>query len=103
MSVLERPQREPRDPVQTAINKLQRSLPSQFQMLLSTWEQGMKTLWTGDTAAILEGLGTNAVEIFTISAKTAAFLEDLKPGCTANALALRQPVTAHPDGTVTLD
>jgi hypothetical protein len=51
----------------------------------------------------LAELGTKGAEVMADIATRKAFLETLRPGCTATAAAKRvKPVTSHPDGTVTL-
>ena len=80
-----------------------RTSSSLFNQLLTQWELSVKSLWQGDTEAILAELGTNSVEVFRVSAETVKFLEALKPGCTVNGRALMRAFTEHEDGTITLD
>ncbi len=84
-------------------NDIIRNTGSLFQQVLRAWENSVSQVWNNDTAAVLAEFGTDAVEIFRISAETAKFLEALKPGSTTAGRALMRPFTAHPDGTITLD
>lgn len=72
--------------------------------LLVSWRTNIDRVWDAPAPAlVLAEFGTHAVEIFTKSNATVAFLEALQPGCTADRLAKVQPCTPHGDGTVTLD
>ena len=74
-----------------------------FNSLLAAWNASVTLLWNNDTADILAALGTDAADVFDLSAKTVAFMESIKPGCTTEGRALMRPFTVHADGTVTLD
>lgn len=104
MSILDMEIRENRTTKSRRIaRRIRSAAPSLFQQLLSTWAQSVRDLWQGETAEILAEFGTDGAEIFRVSSETAAFLEKLKPGCTAEARALMRPFTVSRDGTVTLD
>ena len=77
----------------------------QFEVLFRAWQQGIEALWGANapTALILAELGTDAGELFQLCAATTAFLEQLKPGCTAETVALIRPFTIAQDGSVTLN
>lgn len=75
-----------------------------FNNMFQQWRVQFLMLWDNDNPAeILEALGTNAVELFTLSAQMVVFLETLKPGCTADLLTKMLPCTLHEDGTVTIN
>ncbi len=75
----------------------------QFKTTFENWDKSVRRLWNGNTAVILETLGTDAGKIFIHSLKTQAYLESIAPGSTAATAALRRPHTIHDDGRVTLD
>lgn len=63
----------------------------------------MADIWQSpNPQAVLDGIGTSAAEMFQLSQKTVAFLEQLKPGCTASLIAKMRPFTINPDGTITI-
>jgi hypothetical protein len=75
----------------------------QFSQLLRTWEQGVSLIWSDENPqAIFTELGASGGELIQLSIATAAFLEGLKAGCTAEALALVKAFTVAEDGTVTV-
>lgn len=90
---------------QRIANRLLNFPSMQFHSLLTSWDNSIRQLWGNpeNTQAILDIIGTNAAELFELSAATATFLETLQPGCTANSLALLQPFTVNPDGTITIN
>lgn len=95
----------PLTPAQEMANTLKGITAGQFRTLLQSWIDGMQLLWGNpdNTADILEALGTEAAELFQLSANTVQFLETLKPGCTTASLSMMRPFTVHQDGTVTLN
>lgn len=101
--ILDRPSREEVPKPERDAQAIQRQAASLFQQVETTWNNAVARVWKGDTAAILEAFGTDAVEFFRVSAETAKFIEALKPGSTAAGRALMRPYTAHQDGRITLD
>ena len=72
--------------------------------LLVAWRTNIDRVWDSSAPAmVLAEFGEKAVEIFTKSNATVAFLEALQPGCTSDRSAKVRPCTPHADGTVTLD
>jgi hypothetical protein len=81
--------------------------------LVRQWEQGFDALWNNPNATpaeILVEMGTDAAEVFQLSTATAqlmaAILPDTLPDDWARIqakLAAKPAVTAHEDGTVTID
>jgi hypothetical protein len=79
--------------------------------LISGWEQGFDSIWNDeDPASILVELGTDAAEIFALSAATVQLFGSILPNrrpddwARIDAKAQSMPATtANPDGTVTID
>lgn len=72
-------------------------------MLYTGWLRNMSDIWdVPNPQTVLDAIGTDAAEMFLLSQKTAAFLEQLKPGCTTAALAKMKPFTVNQDGTITI-
>lgn len=85
--------------------EVQRIAISQFNAMLNAWQTSMDKIWQcADPPATVAELGNTAAEMFSLSAKTCAFLEQLSPGCTAERLRLMAAwqITTNPDGTVTV-
>lgn len=75
-----------------------------FCNLFQNWKIRFEQLWRAqDPQGVLDELGTNAGEVFLLSSQLVGFLETLKPGCTAETLAIMKPVTINPDGSATID
>ena len=75
-----------------------------FCLLFQNWKARFEQLWRAeDPQAVLDEIGTDAGEVFLLSSQLVQFLETLKPGCTAETLALMKPVTINPDGSATID
>jgi hypothetical protein len=94
-------------PIDRAVQKAERlrRTPIQlFNTLLSSWSQGVSAIWDdADPQAVLDALGTDAAPLFQLSAQTAAFLEQLKPGCTTDAVSKIKAFTVQADGKITID
>lgn len=91
MSLLDTPAPVQLTPVQRAAKQIERAAPQMFNQLLSSWEQGVSTIWDNPTPqAVLDQIeadGFSTVEVFTRSGQLMAFLETQKTGCTANGAA----------------
>lgn len=78
----------------------------QFTEEFTAWQRCIHTLWRGTTdefvSEVLLEMGDKAGELFSLSMQKAAHLEALKPGCTAETLALIRPFAIQEDGTVIL-
>lgn len=93
-------------PAQAVAASLVRLPRQQFEIEFLNWKRGMLALWQNPAVPvsdILAEIGTDAAELFQLSAAKVRFFEEVKPGCTTDVLALMQPFTVNPDGTVTLD
>ena len=101
--ILAKPAREDVPEAVRKVRQIRRNAASLFDQVESTWNQSVRAVWTGKTADILAGMGTDAVEFFRVSAETAKFLEALKPGSTADGRALMRAFTEHADGSITLN
>lgn len=102
-SILDQRVRPEKTPVERKVDRILNSAANLYAQLKDSWESGVRTVWQGETEEILQQLGTNAAELFRVSAATAAFLEVLRPGSTTEVRALMRAHTVHEDGTVTLD
>ena len=95
------------NPAQAAVNQLTTLPVREFNQLLQAWTEGVNLIWKNPRGAapqeVLSLLGTKAGPLLDLSAKTAAYLESLKPGCTASAAANIKAVTVNTDGTVTVN
>lgn len=111
MNILTKKVTKPNVRKQTA-NKLLEFTRGNFNVLLEQWKTGMAILWSTHTdengkkfgvRGTLKALGTDAKELFIISAGLRDYLESLVPGCTLETLQkFYKPVDIHADGTVTL-
>jgi hypothetical protein len=90
-------------PAQRKAAQLKQFPAAQFNQLLTAWKQQVSLLWDDqDPQAILDVIGTDGAELFTLSASLAAFLESQKEDCTAATLAKVKPFTVEQDGSVTI-
>lgn len=90
-------------PAQRAAEHLLAGPQALFNLMFQQWRAKLDLLWKNPSPqAVLDEVGTNAAELFALSAQMAAFLETLKNGSTAAALAQIKPFTVNPDGTVTI-
>lgn len=85
-------------------SRLKRTAYDLYVTVFQGWARGMRDIWEAqDPQAVIDALGTDAVELFALSAKTVAFLESLNPGCTAEFLAKMKPFTENADGTISIN
>lgn len=78
---------------------------TQLQIRLTDWKNAFRLIWKNSDSTsdeVLAALGTNAANLFQLSALEVTYLEQLSPGCTTDTLSLLKPCTVNPDGTVTL-
>lgn len=103
MSILD-PQPQKNKSLHALIAERLTSQPAtRFRQFLSTWEADIRALWNApDPQAVLDNVGPLAAELFSVSGKTAMYLESLRPGCTATAMALVGEFQVNADGTVTI-
>lgn len=100
------------DQAKTAANQIRRTSKSLTDRLIKSVRNGLDDIWKAeDPAAVLEALGTDAVEAFALSRATIEFLAPIltASGLTAELSSLTDrvadipAVTEHEDGTVTID
>lgn len=104
MSILNNKQPIQPNDIEFKIQILKTSPKQAYDILFNTWSKCMKAVWSNpeQTAEILQALGTDAAELFTLSTITAQYLETIKPNSTTELLALVKEVAINEDGTATL-
>lgn len=74
------------------------------QRMYSQWAAGLRSIWEAkDPQAVITALGTNAAEIFSMSADFGELLEKHRPGITTSVISLVKPFTVNQDGTITVN
>ena len=105
MSLLTPP--TPQTPAQIAQQQLQQTANQVLgvpRRMFEMWQNNMNAIWKNpNPQAVISLLGTNAAEVFAMSADFGALLEKHSPGITAPIVALVKPFTVNPDGTITIN
>lgn len=105
MSVLDKPNVPEITPAIRISSQIKQTARGTYQQLLTTFENSVRLFWRNPQATpaeIASALGTDAREVFQLHAKLGALLNEIKPGCIANAVNVIGDVTYNDDGTITV-
>jgi hypothetical protein len=106
MSVLDKPSVPEITPAIRTAAQIKQNARATYQAMMNAFEQNTRLFWKNAQSSpsdLSSALGTDAAEVFALHAKLAAFLEEVKPGCTAEAMKLVGSFTSNADGTVTVN
>ena len=97
----------PLTPAQATAAQIGGTAQRSFNQLLSDWKMCVALVWKNPQhltpQQVFTALGTNGGPLIDAAQKTQAYLESLRPGCTADTAALIKAHTVNGDGTVTVN
>ncbi|NDF13422.1 MAG: hypothetical protein EB060_11500 [Proteobacteria bacterium] len=106
MSVLDKPSVPEITPAIRTAAQIKQNARATYQAMMNAFEQNARLFWKNPQSRpsdLSAALGTDAAEVFALHAKLGSILEEVKPGCTADALKLVGNFTVNSDGTVTIN
>lgn len=111
MSVLDQTQPNQLTPAERSARQVKRATSQMAYQLIQSWNHGWDLIWSsGDPAAVLAELGTDAGEIFQLNEDMIAYFNTTLTGRKQDELdAIMAKVAAKPatttaaDGSVTID
>ncbi len=97
----------PLTPAEVTALQIDSTAKRSFNGLLQDWQYCVKLVWKNPRGLtpqqVFTALGANGGPMVDASQKTQAYLESLRPGCTADTAALIKAHTVNGDGTVTVN
>jgi hypothetical protein len=113
MSILKQNHSDPVSPALRATTQIKNRTARLAETIIREWEHGFDALWNNPQvtpAEVLAELGTDAAEVFELSAATVQFMAAILSGRLDEKLAAIQAkiaekpaTTVHEDGSVTID
>jgi hypothetical protein len=113
MSILKQNHSNPVSPALRATTQIKNRAARLAETIIREWEHGFDALWNNPQATpaeVLAELGTDAAEVFELSAATVQFMAAILSGRLDEKLAAIQAkieakpaTTVHEDGSVTID